>query len=270
MNTHSIRAGDLTTSNALPALRTFLSSTEVTTKRVPIPIQEDLQILVHKWTIGDLSQLPRRGVLRSSPQGMLHPDPEYPHLRSSKYFGHGDLVPGQKWHYRAAMARDGAHGPLIAGISGTAKRGAYSIVMGYHDIYKKEYYADVDCGETIFYIGTALPKSRDDEGNEVDEPTNVKDDEESQGIADASRANATSGSKALTKSHETGTPVRVFRCFRASKIVPLRPKKGYRYDGLYKVVDYELLKAERQIYRFKMERLRGMKGEYGQGPLRGA
>jgi hypothetical protein len=65
-------------------------------------------------------------------------------------------------------------------------------------------------------------------------------------------------------------PVRVFRSSKAAKIVPLRPKRGLRYDGLYVVKEYELVNVKRQIYQFEMKRLNDREGEYVQGPLRGA
>ena len=167
------------------------------------------------------------------------------------------------------MARDGAHGPLIAGISGSKTTGAYSVVMGYHDTYRRDYYADVDCGNRIFYLSTALPKLRGDDGginrsNHRDPPNDMFPDQ----------TLATSGAQALIESYEGGKqPVRVFRSFRASKKCPHRPKGGFRYDGLYQVVDYECLKVDRLIYRFEMVRLGetqdiGDGQNQGQGPIR--
>ena len=43
----------------------------------------------------------------------------------------------------------------------------------------------------------------------------------------------------------------------------MRPERGYRYDGLYRVEWFQLEKQERQIYKFKLVRL-----TTGQGPLR--
>ena len=268
MSSVSVRENDLHTSNALPAIQAFLSDANTPNriaKRVPINIEEDLTYLMRKWELGDYSQLPRRGLIRGNgPRSPLHPDPNWPFKRDSKYFKHGHLVNGQKWNSRAAMARDGAHGPLIAGISGSKHTGAYSVVMGYHNTYRHDYYADIDCGNRIFYLSTALPKPEvelDAAGlPRYPDPTNYKDPA---GTTQPDPELATNGAQALMKSNETGTPVRVFRSFRSAKICPHRPKKGFRYDGLYQVVNYECLKAERQIYRFEMVRL-----DEGQGPIR--
>lgn len=117
-------------------------------------------------------------------------------------------------------------------------------------------YADVDCGNVIYYISTALPPTGDERT-----PTNTRDEEDEPFVDPDS---ATIGAKALIRSFQTKKDVRVFRSVHASRIVPNRPAWGYRFDGLYKVVDYECLKQARQIYRFKMVRNRG-----GQGVLRG-
>ena len=272
MSINSITENDLHGSNALPTLRCFLCEDNAPTraaKRVPAYIQEDLTILMRKWEIGDFGQLPRRGLRRSDPSSArspLHPDPTWPFRRGAKYFrnghGNGQLVNGQKWNSRAAMARDGAHGPLIAGISGSKHTGAYSVVMGYHDTYKHDFYADIDCGNRIFYLSTALKAPDTDELDNYMpiEPTNTKDPID---VMNHSSDLATSGAQALMKSHETGELVRVFRSFRSARICPHRPKKGFRYDGLYQVVDFECLKVDRQIYRFEMVRL-----DEGQGPIR--
>lgn len=128
MSTNSITENDLHGSNALATIQAFLAEDNAprrAAKRVPISIVEDLTILMRKWEIGDYGQLPRRGLIRQ------HVDPEWPFRRGAKFIGNGHLVNGQKWNSRAAMARDGAHGPLQAGISGSKHTGAYSVVMGY-------------------------------------------------------------------------------------------------------------------------------------------
>ena len=236
MSLNSITENDLHGSNALPTLQAFLSGANTptrTAKRVTISIQEDLTILMRKWEIGDYGQLPRRGLRRSDPgntRSPFHPDRTWPFRRGAKYFGNGQLVNGQKWNSRAAMARDGAHGPLIAGISGGKHTGAYSVVMGYHDTYRHDFYADIDCGNRIFYLSTALKAPETDEsGNHVrPEPTNHIDPPDAV-LPDPKLA--TPGAQTLMMSHGTGEPVRVFRSFRSAKICPHRPKKGFRYDG---------------------------------------
>ena len=235
---------------------------------VPMATIEDLTRLHRKWLSGDLGVSANRGLLHDG-NGGFSTDPEWPHNRSDDYFGHGRLVPADTWRTRAEMHRDGAHGPRVAGIAGTASSGARSIVMG---CYGPEHntYADRDAGTTIYYMGTALPRQ---EGSVEEEPTNVKDPvtyPESQVIASSTGAGPTSSTQAMIRSSTTGRPVRVFRGSQLPEINPFRPPEGYRYDGLYRVVGFRLLKKERQIYEFTLKRLEDTTGVYAQGPLRHA
>jgi SAD/SRA domain len=223
---------------------------------------EDLTIIANKWARGDFSIRPSRGLCRRGHYGRFWPDRDYDLRRSAAFFGHNGLVNGQMWATRSEMYRDGAHGLLIGGIHGSKALGVYAVVMGYHNPSKGEYYADIDCGETIWYISTALPK-RPGMGDD-----NIRDNPDE--LVHFDPELATDGAQALIKSHVTKVPVRVIRSFKAAQIVKYRPNRGYRYDGLYRVVDYELLKADRQIYRFKMTRVNEREGEYVQGPLRSA
>ena len=49
--------------------------------------------------------------------------------RSCNRFGHNGLTVGQWWPYRICALRDGAHGATQGGIAGSAKDGAYSVVV---------------------------------------------------------------------------------------------------------------------------------------------
>ncbi|EXJ95729.1 hypothetical protein A1O1_00853 [Capronia coronata CBS 617.96] len=266
MQSNSVAEDILTQSHALEHLKHFLSDDNSQLRRekqVPQSMIEDLTIIQRKWENGDLSVLACRGLRQTRNDGQWSADPNWQHARNADFLGHGLLVNGQTWHYRAEMCRDGAHGPPIAGISGTAQDGARSIVMGYHDNVKKEYYADIDQGDKIWYLGTALPRGENDK-----RPTNLKDPTvvglRRQRITPGSKGQGpTASTRAMVTSYRTGNPVRVFRSFRLAKIVPMRPPRGFRYDGLYTVTDFEILNTERQIYRFVLERL-----ATGQGPLR--
>lgn len=248
-------------SRVLERIKGFLSEDNPRTLDVPDNIIEDLTYLQRKWELGDFGVHATRGLVQSRDGGQYNLDPNWPFTRSDNFFGHGHLVNGQTWLRRVEMSRDGAHAPPVAGISGTKEEGARSVVMGYHDVANQRFYADIDENETIWYVGTALHREEDDKS-----ATNVKDlvtHRPSRIKKNSKGRGPTNATLALVKSYQTGRPVRVFRSFRLSTIVPLRPDKGFRYDGLYRVTRYELLKQERQIYRFKMERL-----TTGQGPLR--
>jgi hypothetical protein len=110
-------------------------------------------------------------------------------------------------------------------------------------------------------MGTALPRADADK-----EATNLKDSVShlrSRVTMNGKGDGPSHRTEALITSYRTKTPVRVFRSFGLAPIVKMRPLRGFRYDGLYVVTEYELLKKHRQIYRFKMERMAD-----GQGPLR--
>jgi hypothetical protein len=164
------------------------------------------------------------------------------------------------------MLRDGAHGAPQASICGGKTKGARSIVVGYHDEKRHEFYTDADMGRTIYYIGTSQPPLEIENDSEPKE-TNVKDT-----AASSNRGNRapTYATQALMKSRETGNPVRLIRSYRLTKIVPHKLGDGFSYDGFHRVVSHELLKKDRQIYCFKLTRLRpDDPASGGQGPLRG-
>ncbi|MGW7354226.1 YDG/SRA domain-containing protein [Streptomyces sp. NPDC054784] len=118
--------------------------------------------------------------------------------------------PGQEFDTRRLAHEAGVHRPLQAGICGTKKTGAESIVVsgGYKD--------DEDYGDVIVYTGHG---GQDGAGNQVSE----------QSLDDA-------GNAALVTSCLEGLPVRVLRGFQADTIHA--PATGYRYDGLYRVTSY--------------------------------
>ncbi|MET8557645.1 YDG/SRA domain-containing protein [Streptomyces sp. NPDC004959] len=117
---------------------------------------------------------------------------------------------GREFSTRRQAHEAGVHRPLQAGICGTKKSGAESIVVsgGYKD--------DEDYGEVIVYTGHG---GQDGAGNQVSDQT--LDD---------------SGNAALVTSYLEGLPVRVLRGFQAGP--PFAPATGYRYDGLYRVTSY--------------------------------
>lgn len=117
---------------------------------------------------------------------------------------------GQAFVSRRLGHEAGIHRPLQAGICGTKKNGAESIVVsgGYKD--------DEDYGDVIIYTGHG---GQDSSGNQVSE----------QSLDDA-------GNAALVTSYLEGLPVRVLRCAHSGS--PWAPAQGYRYDGLFRVTSY--------------------------------
>lgn len=125
---------------------------------------------------------------------------------------YGDLPAysvGDKFANRTELRLSGLHRPQQAGICGTRKFGAESIVAsgGYVD--------DEDIGDVIIYTGHGGQDNR-------------KQQVEDQTFED-------SGNAALLKSLFAGKPVRVIR--GAHEGASFAPESGFRYDGLYHVVE---------------------------------
>lgn len=256
MQTMPVTENDVAASGVVPALEAFLHADNDDmrrAKRFPPATFDHLLAILRKWQHGDYGVRPHRGFNRVGNRWVR--DPNWQLGRDGRFYGEGHLVNGQRFADRRQLCLEGGHAATVAGIAGTAAGGAYSVVMGLHFPETSYVYADVDCGETIYYMSTALKQIPGER------PSNFHDPDDEDNPADPDTA--TRGAKALLRSHETSTPVRVFRSWCASQIVPLRPQRGLRYDGLYTVVDYGLLKNRRQIYRFEMVRVRGQNPIHG-------
>ncbi len=121
------------------------------------------------------------------------------------------------------------HRPLIAGISGSEKEGADSIVLS------GAYEDDENLGHEIVYTGHG---GRDSEsGKQV------------------AHQRLTKGSLALAHSSINGLPVRVIR--GANLDSPYAPRSGYRYDGLYLVDDYWHAEGKSgfRVWRYRLVKL---------------
>lgn len=132
---------------------------------------------------------------------------------------------------RAELVRAGVHGARIAGIAGSGRTGARSVVLN------GAYEDTEDLGETILYTGHG---GREPEtGQQVAHQT------------------LTRGNLALALNAETGLPVRVIRGARHPS--PYAPLAGYRYDGLYRVETYwcETGKSGFKIWRYRLRQLSG-------------
>lgn len=138
---------------------------------------------------------------------------------------------GDEFLSRDHLHDAGVHAPTQAGISGSAKEGADSIVLsgGYED--------DFDLGDVIVYTGHG--------GRDPTTGRQVRDQA------------LTQGNLALARSQVLGLPVRVTRGSRHAS--PLSPQVGYRYGGLYRVEDhwYETGRSGFGIYRFRLVKLTG-------------
>lgn len=142
---------------------------------------------------------------------------------NGRVWGEVPAVPeGTCFTSRREVFDRGVHRQLQAGIAGTGKRGAESIVVSGG-------YEDVDEREWILYTGHGGQEGR----------KHVKD-----------QTFDSPGNAALVTSRVNGTPVRVIRGAKTK----FGPETGYRYDGLFLVVDsfYERGKDGFKVCRFLM------------------
>lgn len=155
-----------------------------------------------------------------------------PRPRSTgRHFGELPGSPvGSSWATRAEVAQAGVHRPLQGGISGTKADGADSIVVsgGYED--------DRDDGDEILYTGAG--------GNDPATGRQVADQTLDQ-----------PGNAGLVTSQNQGLPVRVIRGAKGEH--EHSPRSGYRYDGLYRVVDHwsKVGKSGFRVWQFRLKRL---------------
>lgn len=137
-----------------------------------------------------------------------------------------DVAVGTEYANRRPLADAGVHRMRMHGIAWSTHGPAESIVQsgGYED--------DEDWGDTLLYTGMG--------GNH--DGRQVADQE------------LRAGNLALVRSLELQTPVRVVR--GANHIGPYSPREGYRYDGLFRVIDafFERGRAGFFVWRFVLQR----------------
>lgn len=198
----------------------------------PWDLRADAIQLWHRWCAQDFSVDLLRGITISktkSGEGRISDkiDKAWANKYSAKYYGQGDLVLGQWWPTQLCTVRDGAHGSAMGGIYGEKGKGAYSIVLS-----GGNHYGDVDEGEQIWYSGT------DGKGD-------MKATENTQRMIES-----------CDNVHE---PVRVIRSWNLQKSNPYRPLRGFRYDGLYDVIEYKVVDQAKAVHKFKLIRQKGQK-----------
>ena len=147
-----------------------------------------------------------------------------------RVFGHIPGYPeGSRFESRAELSEAGVHRPLIAGISGSEREGADSIVLsgGYED--------DEDLGDEVVYTGHG--------GRDAESRRQV------------AHQHLTRGNLALAQSSIEGLPVRVIRGASLDSIYA--PGSGYRYDGLYMVDDYWQAEGRSgfRVWRYRLIKL---------------
>ena len=204
-------------------------------QNVPYPwdIRADAESLYLRWMQGITDPHLLRGIatdrktIKAVKRTTHKLDPAYKDRRSCDHVGVGDLQNGRWWPLQIAAMRDGAHGEIEAGIHGKPEKGAFSVVLSSGG------YADKDDGETIRYCGTS-----------------------------GSFGKPTVGTNYLKLACSLGNPVRVLRSSALPASNRFRPSRGLRYDGLYDVVNFEILDEGTAMHRFLLER------REGQDPIR--
>lgn len=139
------------------------------------------------------------------------------------------VAEGTIFKNRKALVDHKVHVNTQWGIVGTGERGAESVVVsgGYED--------DKDYGDYIIYTGHG--------GRDADTGKQI-----------AHQSFDARGNAALVTSHVTGVPVRVIRGADTRKKNSHAPDHGYRYDGLFQVVDFwqELGQSDYRICSYKL------------------
>lgn len=204
---------------------------------IPYDIIADAKALHRKWCRQDFNADPLRGIILAGtkqPGRSITPsseegsgkgtrlEPNYPNRISAKFFGTGDLVSGQWWPIMLTALRDGGHGVSQGGIAGKSGEGAYSVIVA------GAYSDDEDYGDIIKYCGT-------------------KDG--------TKKGKMTEDTKLLFANIRNGHPVRVIRSGGKKENKSIyKPESGYRYDGVYDVIDSEELNKNEAHYRFTLRR----------------
>jgi len=174
-----------------------------------------------------------------------------------KVFGHIPGVDvGTWWETRALCSTDAIHAPFVAGISGDARLGAYSVALsgGYDD--------DIDLGYAFTFTGSG---GRDLKGT-TKNPKNLRTAPQSSDQSFENHYN-----KSLQVSAQTKKPVRVIRGYKLQS--KFAPAEGYRYDGLYTVERAWMepgLNAKRfKVCKFAFKRIPGQPPleEQGEGSI---
>ncbi|KAG9673770.1 hypothetical protein KCU99_g757, partial [Aureobasidium melanogenum] len=203
----------------------------------PWYIKEDAAELYIKWWQRDTNPDLFRGIVlgrtknakigRESAADKL--DPKYKRKKGD-FHGNGHLRNGQWWPTQLCAVRDGAHSATVAGICGRTEEGAFSCVMSGGS------YPNIDRGDEVWYYGT-----------ESDDPSRPTD-----------------STQHMIESCKLKTPVRVLRASKMTTEGPndYKPAEGMRYDGLYKVISYEVKNLAKQVHLFHLVR------EPDQGPIR--
>lgn len=197
----------------------------------PWYLRADAQELYNKWLSKQWDPDMFRGIINMvrGPKGSRAQSIDPKHKKDWRFFGAAQFVPGQWWPMQLCAVRDGAHGSAQAGIAGiktteNSPGGATSIVLS------EGHKEDIDEGEEIWYCGTEAK------------------------IGDTE---PTASTKLMLESLLSNQPVRVMRSSKLPAGNKYRPVKGFRYDGLYELLDSQVIDNLKHHHLFHLKRIPG-------------
>lgn len=219
---------------------------------VPWPwyLRADAEELYNKWCGKVFETDLYRGLIRamrgkgkglSTSSDTLGKDSKHYRLVNPKQHGNGLLINGTWWPTQLAVLRDGGHGSSQGGITSDPVEGAFSVIMAGGLDPNNKPYPNIDRGDEVLYCGTDNPST------ELNEPSR--------------------DTKAMILNHKNGQPVRLFRSSNLGS--KFAPELGFRYDGLYSVVGFEVLdppEEKRKRHRFRLLRCEGQDPIRSEGP----
>ncbi len=159
-------------------------------------------------------------------------------------FGHNGLTVGQWFPFRICALNAGAHGATQAGIAGSEKTGAFSVVVSSESL---------SCMTSINSILTQCLGDYDDLDKD-DGDILLYSGSNSALNEDPANPVMTHATKAMQRSYHDHRPIRVLRT--AGGKWRNCPAKGIRYDGLYRIDSDAVAKNRRggAYVRFKLAR----------------
>lgn len=205
--------------------------------RIPIPfdIKSDAQELYDRWHAGRFETnllfgivAPKNPITSGVSGSKVSPKFKDGFSNNFRVFGHNGLINGQWWPIQLCLVRDGAHGTPQGGISGSTGEGATSIIVA------GQYRDDEDQGDRLWYCGTKQNNSE--------------------------KKAPTAGIQLLKTAFQQDRVIRVIRS--SSENSTFAPRRGYRYDGLYRIQEERLVDEAKHHWKFLLVR------EPGQDPIR--
>ncbi|GAB7344252.1 hypothetical protein MBLNU457_2130t1 [Dothideomycetes sp. NU457] len=199
----------------------------------PFYIKADAEELYHKWWNKNFKPDLLHDLKLDQKSKSFRIEPGYIKPTEGAAHGNNGLVNGQWWPLQICLVRDGAHSDMQGGISGRTNLGAWSIVLSAGQRESGGVYPNIDEGDVLEYCGT-----------------------------DAKENGAvTENTQRMIQSYQQNKEIHVFRSSKAPNKT-WAPEMGFRYDGLYDIVSFQIIDQKTKCHRFRMVR------QAGQDPIR--